>query len=147
MRSVMGALGLRRQLTPVERILAFLIEWGLLTLAVWAAAELLDGIRYDGWRSLLMVALILGLLNALLKPVLLMLTLPITFLSLGLFVLVLNIVIFWLTDRLAAEFDGIRFSIDDFIWDGVLAALIVTAVRWVLGMLFNPERVARDLAP
>jgi putative membrane protein len=147
MQSVLGALGLRPRMSLAERLLAFLLEWGLLAIAVWAAAQLISGVRYQGWESLVLVALILGLLNALLKPVLLLLTLPLTLLTLGLFVLVLNIGLFWLTDLIAGEVDRIQFAVQDFVWDGIFAALLVTAVRWALGMLLDPSRVARDIAP
>ena len=147
MRSLLAAVGLVPQPTLGERVLAFLIEWGLLSLAVWIATLLIDGVEYDGWRSLAAVALILGLLNALLKPLLLLLSFPITVLTLGLFVIVINIGLLWLTDLIAEEVDRIHFNIRDFLWDGVLAALIISVVRWALGMLINPRRLARDIAP
>lgn len=118
-----------------SRLVAFLIEWGLLAIAVWVAATVLAGVDYEGWESIVMVALILGLLNALLKPVLKLLTFPITMLTLGLFALVINIALFWLTDVIAGEVDRIHFEIATFFWDVVLAALIVTVVRWGLGTL------------
>jgi putative membrane protein len=145
--SILGVLGLRPRMSLPERILAFVLEWGLLAIAVWVAAELIDGIAYEGWESLVLVALILGLLNALLKPFLLLLTLPLTVLTLGLFVLVVNIGLFWLADVIAGEVERVQFQVEDFVWDGVVAALLVTAMRWVLGMLLDPQRVARDIAP
>lgn len=79
----------------------------------------------------------LGLLNALLKPVLTLVTFPLTMLTLGLFVLVINIALFWLTDVIADNVDRSRFEIANFFWDVVLAALIVTVMRWGLGMLVS----------
>jgi putative membrane protein len=127
--------GLTPAASPLERLVAFVIEWALLAAAVWVAAALLDGVSYVGWESLALVALILGLLNALLKPVLTLLTFPLAILTLGLFTLVINIVLFWLTDVIAGEIDRIQFTVANFLWDVVLAALIVTVVRWALGML------------
>ena len=75
-----------------------MIEWGLLAISVWVAATVLSGVDYDGWQSIVLVALILGLLNALLKPVLTLVTFPLTILTLGLSVLVINIALFWLTE-------------------------------------------------
>jgi len=136
------AFGLAPAPNPVGRLVAFLIEWALLAVAVWVAAFVLSGVTYEGWESIALVALILGLLNAILKPILTLLTLPITMLTLGLFVLVINIGLFWLTDLLAAEVDRIQFEIATFFWDLVLAALIVTIVRWGLGMLVKMQRLA-----
>ncbi len=127
--------GLTPAASPLGRLVAFVIEWALLAAAVWVAAVLLDGVSYVGWESLALVALILGLLNALLKPVLTLLTFPLAILTLGLFTLVINIVLFWLTDVIAGEIDRIQFTVANFLWDVVLAALIVTVVRWALGML------------
>ena len=141
MRPLRAAFGLAPTPSPVDRLVAFLIEWGLLAIAVWVAATVLSGVDYEGWESIVMVALILGLLNALLKPVLTLLTLPLTVLTLGLFVLVINIVLFWLTDVIADEVDRIHFEIANFFWDVVLAALIVTVVRWGLGMLVSKQRL------
>ena len=60
-----AALGLAPAPNPLHRLLAFLIEWGLLAIALWVAATVLSGVDYDGWQSIVLVALILGLLNAL----------------------------------------------------------------------------------
>jgi putative membrane protein len=126
--------------TPRQRLTAFLIEWGLLAIAVWVAATVLPGVTYDGWQSIVMVALILGLLNALLKPLLTVLTFPLSVLTLGLFVLVINIALFWLTKVIADKVDRIHFEITAFFWDVVLAALIVTVVHWALGRLIRTQR-------
>jgi len=137
-----AAIGLAPAPSPLNRAVAFFIEWGLLAIAVWVAAEVLSGVDYEGWESIVMVALILGLLNTLLKPALTLLTFPLTILTLGLFVLVINIALFWLTDVIAGEVDRIHFEIATFLWDVVLAALIVTVVRWGLGMLVRMQQLA-----
>lgn len=143
----MGPLRTAFGLTPapslMNRLIAFVIEWALLAIAVWVAATVLSGVTYQGWESLMLVALILGLLNALLKPILTVLTFPLTMLTLGLFVLVINIGLFWLTDLIAGEVDRINFDIASFFWDLVLAALIVTLVRWALGMLVGMKGLVR----
>ena len=59
-------------------MVAFLVRWAILSVAVWVAAKMVDGIHLEGWESTVLVALILGLLNALVKPVLLFLSLPVT---------------------------------------------------------------------
>lgn len=125
--------------------MAFLVRWAVLTVAVWVAAGLVDGIHLDGWGSTILVALILGLLNAVLRPVLFWVTLPVTVLTLGLFLLVLNTAMLGLTAWIAGKFDGINFSIDGF-WDAFWGALIITLVSWVFGWFVNPDRVARRVA-
>lgn len=125
--------------------MAFLVRWAVLTVAVWVAAGLVDGIHLDGWGSTILVALILGLLNAVLRPILFWVTLPVTVLTLGLFLLVLNTAMLGLTAWIAGKFDGINFSIDGF-WDAFWGALIITLVSWVFGWFINPDRVARRVA-
>jgi putative membrane protein len=59
-------------------------------LGLWAAAAIIPGVRIDGWSTLLVAALLLGIVNAVIRPIILILTLPITILTLGLFILVVN---------------------------------------------------------
>ncbi|MEM6886377.1 MAG: phage holin family protein, partial [Verrucomicrobiota bacterium] len=70
-----------------------LVRWLLTMLSVWVAAFFLDGITYDGWQALAIAALVLGILNAIIKPILTLLSLPLLLLTLGLFLLVINAVI------------------------------------------------------
>lgn len=142
MRAVFVAIGAAREPTRGEQFVAFLVRWAVLTVAVWVAAWTIDGIHLDGWGSTILVALILGLLNAVLKPILFLVTLPITVLTLGLFLLVLNTAMLGLTAWIAGKFDDIHFAIDGF-WDAFFGALIITVVSWVFGWFVNPERVAR----
>jgi len=123
-------------------MVAFLVRWAILAVAVWVAASLIDGIHLEGWESTLVVALILGLLNALVKPILLMVSLPLTILTLGLFVLVLNAAILGLTAWIAGQFDNILFDIDGFL-DAFLGALIITVVSWVLSQFVDAGKISR----
>lgn len=125
--------------------MAFLVRWAVLTVAVWVAAGLVDGIHLDGFGSTVLVALILGLLNAVLRPILFWVTLPVTVLTLGFFLLVLNTAMLGLTAWIAGKFDSIHFSIDGF-WAAFLGALIITLVSWIFGWFVNPNRIARSVA-
>jgi putative membrane protein len=116
-------------------LLSFLVSWAVLAVAVWVAAEIVDGIRYDGWESIAAVSLVLALLNAIVRPVLFWLSLPLTVLTLGLFLIVLNAVLFWAADELTDYFDRVDFAIDHFFWDAVFGAVIVSIVGWALGLL------------
>lgn len=123
-------------------MVAFLVRWAMLAVAVWVAAELVGGIHLEGWQSILVVALILGLLNALVKPILLLLTLPLTIITLGLFVLVLNAALLGLTAWIAGQFDNILFEVDGF-WAAFFGALIITLVTWILSLFIDAGKIGR----
>lgn len=111
------------------------IIWRLLinAAALWAATRLVPGISFDGdWRLLLAVALVFGVLNVALRPILILLTLPLFILTLGLFTFVLNAVMLWLTGRVS---DALRlgFHVDGF-GAAFLGALVVTVVSFLLSL-------------
>lgn len=134
---------MRRQPTMAQRVVAFLVQWAILAVAVWVAAKLVDGIHLQGWESTVIVALILGLLNALLRPILFWVSLPLTVITFGLFLIVLNALMLWLTDKIAENFDDLLFAIDSFWWDAIWGALIISLVGWVLGWFVKPEDIAK----
>jgi putative membrane protein len=125
-------------------IIAFVIRWVILALAVWVAAELVDGIELEGWKSILAVSLILGLLNAYVKPVLKVITLPITILTLGIFLIILNALLLLLTEWIAGRIDDLNFAIDGF-WPAVLGALIISVVTFIVTRFVDEEEIARGL--
>jgi putative membrane protein len=127
-----------------ERAITLLIRWLLLALAVWVAAELVAGIRYDGWSSILVVALILGLLNLYVRPLISIFALPLTILTLGLFLVAINAIMLGLASEIASIFDGIDFHVDDF-WAALLGAIVISIVGLITGLFVKPERIARDL--
>ena len=110
--------------------------------ALWVAAMLLTGIRLDeGGGSLtsqlvtvLWVAVIFGLVNALIKPVLSFFSLPIIILTLGLFTWVINALMLQLTSWFAEQFD-LAFHVDEFFWDALLGSLIITVVMMILNRI------------
>lgn len=103
----------------------FLLRALIAAAGLWLAAEVIDGLTFDSGASLLLAAVVLGVLNAVVKPVALILTLPITIVTLGLFLLVLNAGILALA---AAVLPG--FHIAGF-WDAFFGAVIVSLVSWV----------------
>lgn len=127
-----------------ERLIAFAVRWLILAVAVWVAAELVPGIRHEGWRSILIVALILGLLNAFLKPLLVFLSLPITVMTLGLFLVVINTGLLALTAWLAGKAENVQFAIDSFA-AALLGAVIISIITFILSRFVNAERIARNL--
>ena len=108
----------------------FLIRWLINAAALAVAAYLLPGIAVADWQALLIAALILGLVNAIIKPVLKLVTCPLVVLTAGLFTLVINAAMLGLTAWLADNFD-VGFTVDG-IGTALLGALIVTIVSWAL---------------
>ena len=106
-----------------------LLGWAINALALMALPYLLPGVQLRGLGSALIVALLLGLLNTLIRPVLLVLTLPINVLTLGLFTLVINGFLFWLTARLMGGFEVAGF------WWAVIAALVYSLISWAISAL------------
>ena len=108
---------------------------------LWAAAELVDGIRLDPDRSiayLVVVALIVGLLNATVRPVLALLSLPLVVVTLGLFLLVVNAATLSLAFALSSRFD-LGLTSDGF-GSTLLAAIVVSVVGWLANGLLGTRR-------
>jgi putative membrane protein len=102
----------------------FLIRLVVVALSLALAAHLLPGFRVDGWGTLLLASLLFGVVNAVLKPILVFLTFPITLVTVGLFLVVLNAAMLGLTAWLLPG-----FAIDGLV-PAVLGWLIVTVVGW-----------------
>ena len=109
--------------------MGFLVHWAIVAAALWVAAYFVSGVVVRSVPALLIAALVLGLVNALVRPVLTILTLPITILTLGLFYVVVNGAAFALAAALVPGFDVASFG------SAVLGALLVSIVSWVLGGL------------
>lgn len=106
-----------------------LVRWLLMAVSLALAAWIVPGIQVSGALALVVAALVIGLLNALVKPVLVLLTLPLTILTLGLFLLVLNALLFWLAAVLVPGFE-----VDGFL-SALLGALVMAVVGWALTKL------------
>ena len=112
-----------------------LIRWAINAIAIWAAIKLVPGIEHSGpTLSLLLIALVFGLVNALVRPLLTILTCPLIILTLGLFTLVLNAAMLELTAWLMPA-----LTIDGF-WPAFLGAPIISIVSGFLNMLLKDER-------
>lgn len=114
-----------------ERAVNFLLRWAVTAAAVWVADSFIGGLSLGGWASTLVVALVLGLLNAFVRPVIVLFTLPVTVLTLGLFLLVVNAGLLAAAVVIADQLEGVDARLDGF-WAAVGAALIVSLVSWVL---------------
>jgi len=105
----------------------FIVHLLVIALALWVTAYILPGVEFSSWQALAISAIVLGLLNALVRPILVLLTLPITVLTLGLFYLIVNGFIFLLASKLVPGFGVSGF------WWAVLGALMVSLVSWFVG--------------
>ena len=127
-----------------ELLLLLLIGWGVNIVALLVIDWLFDGIEIGRWGSVLLGAAVLGLGNAILKPILALLTLPLILVTFGLFYFVLNVAMLALAEWIAPD-----FSIDGF-WTYVGATIVVWLVNWILGVIVgnafggSDERLATD---
>ena len=106
-----------------------LLVWLINAVALMAVAYLLPGIAVASFFTALIAALVLGLVNAVIRPILVLLTLPATLLTLGLFIFVINGVLFWLVAQLVGGFHVAGF------WSAVGAALLYSVISWALSAL------------
>ena len=117
-----------------------LIRWAITGFSLFVAAWLVPGIRVrgHGWTVFAVMALILGLVNAVVRPVLKLLSCPLIILTLGLFVLVINGITLWLASAIAVRYFHVGFHVDSFS-AAFLGALIVSVVSVVLTALMKDE--------
>jgi putative membrane protein len=114
----------------------FLLRLLINAAALWVAIQLVDGIEHRGsWWSLLFVALVFGVLNASIRPLLKLLSLPIILLTLGLFIFVINALMLLMTGWVSGLLD-LGFDVDGF-WDAFFGGLIVSIVSLLLSMFMG----------
>jgi len=113
-----------------------LLRWVIVSVALFAAAWLVPGIRVESnaWTVYAAMAIILGLVNALVRPLLKLLGCPLMFLTFGLFILVINAATLWLASTIAVDWFKVGFRVDGF-WAAFLGALIVSVVSAILSAL------------
>ena len=120
-----------------------LLRWLINGVALYVAAELVPGIQTDGgWQVFLLMALIFGLVNALVCPILKFLTCPLIMLTLGLFTLVINALMLQLACWLGRQFD-LGFYVRNF-WSAFLGALVISVVSFVLTVLIGEDDKDKD---
>ena len=106
-----------------------LITWLINAAALFALPYLMESVKVASFTVALVAALILGLVNTLIRPILILLTLPVTFLTLGLFVFVINGLMFWAVADLVHGFQVASFG------SAVLAAFLYSVISWALSAL------------
>lgn len=111
-------------------ITRLLLAWLINAAALFALPFVMSSIHIADFTTALLAALLLGLVNALIRPVLVLLTLPVTVLTLGLFILVINGLLFWLVAHFVAGFQVAGF------WSAVGGALLYSIISWLLSSFF-----------
>src|SRR5512143_287396 len=123
----------------------FVLRWVINAVAIFLAIRFVPGITLgSGWLGIVWLALIFGLVNAFLRPLLQLLTCPLIILTLGLFTLLINTFLFWLTAQIGSFF-GIGITMDGF-WPAFLGGLVITVVSVVLSMILRDEMRSRPHA-
>jgi len=113
-------------------VIKLLLVWLINAFALVAVAYLMPGITVASFTTALVAALVLGLINAVVRPVLVLLTLPVTLITLGLFIFVLNGLLFWFVGSFIQGFVVQGF------WSGVFGAIVFSLISWLLsGLLLS----------
>lgn len=117
-----------------------IVRWAITSFSLFVAAWLVPGIRVDegGWVVFALMAVVLGLVNAVVRPLLKLLSCPLIILTLGVFVLVINGLTLWLSSSIATSWFGVGFHVDGF-WPAFFGALIVSIVSVTLNTLISDK--------
>jgi putative membrane protein len=119
----------------------FIVRWAVNAIALYAAIAIMQGRGIEpqssNWLSFIWLALIFGFVNAILRPLIMMLTCPLIILTLGIGALLINTLLFWLAGLIGTRF-GVGFTVDGF-WPAFLGALIVTVISVFLTALLRDE--------
>ena len=109
----------------------FLLQWGLTSLSLWVASYIFSGLRFADGSSLVIAALVLGFANAVVKPLLILFTLPLTVVTMGLFLLVINALVLMLVSALVSG-----FTISGF-WTALFASIFISLFSlFISGLVF-----------
>ena len=117
--------------TSMSNLTLFLVQWGLTSLSLWVASYIFSGLRFADGGSLLIAALLLGFANAIVKPLLILFTLPLTVVTMGLFLLVINAMVLMLVSAVVSG-----FTISSF-WTAFFASIFISIFSlFVSGLVF-----------
>ncbi|MCX6487717.1 MAG: phage holin family protein [Mycobacterium sp.] len=124
--------------------MSFLLRVGLTGLALWVVTLIVPGIDFVGGSSTIqkvgivaVVALIFGLVNAVIKPIVQVLSIPLYILTLGLFHIVINALMLWITAWITEHTTHWGLQIDHFWWTAIWAAILLSLVGWALSLPFR----------
>ena len=114
-----------------------LIRWAIIAIALFAAAYFLPGVRVsgNGWIAYGAMALILSVVNMIVRPILKFFAFPLTVITLGLFLLVINAAMFWFASWIAVHYFEVGFYVDDFMsafWGALIVSVVSSVLSWFL---------------
>jgi putative membrane protein len=115
----------------LANLVPFLVHWAITAVSLWVASHIFRGLKFDSTGALIVAALLLGFANAIVKPLLIVLTLPLTLVTFGLFLLVINALMILLV---AALVKGFRVS---GFWTALFASLFVSILSILIGSLLG----------
>ncbi len=125
----------------------FLFRAASTGVALWAVTQVVHGISFIGghnmWQRvgiIFVVAVIFGLVNAIIKPIVQILSIPLYILTLGLFHIVVNALMLWITARITRDTTGWGLQIDHFWWNAIWAAIVLSIVSWMLSLVTRDAR-------
>jgi putative membrane protein len=127
----------RRIAASKEVLMRILLAWLINAIALFLLPYVFKWVQVDSWWAAVIAALVLGLVNALIRPILVLLTLPATILTLGLFIFVINGLLFW---AVGSYLEGFRVS---GFWSGVFGAIVYSLISWTLSSLLLPSNRIR----
>lgn len=134
-------------MAELRPMLTFLIRAGLTGIALWVVTKIVPGVTFVGGQTTLqrvgiifVVAMIFGLVNAFIKPVVQLLSIPLYILTLGLFHVVVNALMLWITAWITDNTTHWGLHIADFFWDAIWAAIVLSLVSWVLSLVLRDAR-------
>ncbi len=110
-----------------DHLTLFILHWAITALSLWLASRVFRGISFDDTSSLVISALLLGFANAIVKPLVIVLTLPLTLVTFGLFLLVINALMILLVSALVRGFKVSGF------WTAFFASIFIAVLSWVIG--------------
>ncbi|MET4577108.1 phage holin family protein [Ottowia thiooxydans] len=113
----------------LSNLTPFLIQWAITALALWVASYIFKGVKFDSTGALVVSALLLGFANAIVKPLLVILTLPLTLVTFGLFLLVINALMILLVSAVVKGFRVSGF------WTALFASIFVSVLSFIIGAL------------
>jgi putative membrane protein len=114
-----------------HNLMPFLLHWGVTSLSLWVASHVFNGVRFADTPSLIISALLLGFANAIVKPLLIILTLPLTLVTLGFFLLVINALMLLLVSSLVQG-----FTISGF-WTAFFASIFIALLSFLFGVFLG----------
>lgn len=123
----------------LDNLSPFLIYWGITAISLWVTSQIFQGIKFANTWSLIVSALLLGVANAIVKPLLIVLTLPLTFLTFGLFLLVINALMILLVSSLVKGFKVSSF------WTAFFASIFISILSFLIGAFLPSDSPVHDI--